>query len=247
MTHVGTRRIHFEATDSTNDRAAELARDPAFAGTVVTADVQTHGRGQHGRVWQSPPGSNVLMSVLLYPPPELRRPAVLTAFAAVAVAETVEHFTSRPVTVKWPNDVLVEGKKIAGILIEGGRHADFEPHSIVGIGLNVNQSGEDFVSGGLDAATSLALLAERRHDIAEVTRHLIGRLDAEYGSLLAGGVAELERRWVDRLGVVGREATIALMDGDESRGVVSAVGFDRVVLDDGRAIRSERIRHVRVY
>src|SRR2546423_15183345 len=89
LRHIGLRRIHLDATDSTNSRAAELARDPAHAGTVVTAEHQLRGRGQYGRTWETPPGTSVLLSALCFPPADLRRPAVLPAFAAVALAETI--------------------------------------------------------------------------------------------------------------------------------------------------------------
>src|SRR6476661_11245591 len=102
LRHIGRRLIHLDATDSTNSRAAELAHDSAHAGTVVTADLQTRGRGQHGRVWESPPGANVLLSALLFPPPALRRPVVLTAWAAVVVSETVLQVTGQQTTIKWP-------------------------------------------------------------------------------------------------------------------------------------------------
>ena len=101
-------------------RVAEFAHDPACGGIVVTADLQSCGRGQHGRVWESPPGVNVLLSTLLFPPPELRRPALLTAFAAVSVTETILEVTGQHSTIKWPNDVLLSGKKVCGILIECG-------------------------------------------------------------------------------------------------------------------------------
>src|SRR5215213_3318554 len=128
LRHIGRRHIHLDATDSTNTRAAE----PAHAGTVVSADLQTRGRGQHGRVWESPPGVNVLLSALLFPPPALRRPVVLTAFAAVVVGETVLQVTGKQSRIKWPNDVLLGGKKVCGILIEGGvAAADRDPHFVV--------------------------------------------------------------------------------------------------------------------
>src|SRR6478672_6804915 len=109
LRHIGRRRIHLDATDSTNSRAAELAPDSTHAGTVVTADHQLQGRGQYGRIWESSPGANVLLSALLFPPAELRRPAVLTAFAAVAVVETILRAASRQSSIKWPNDVLIDG------------------------------------------------------------------------------------------------------------------------------------------
>src|SRR2546423_115865 len=93
--HVGRRVVRYAALPSTNDLAASLASDPANGGTVILADEQTAGRGQYGRRWLAPPGSSVLMSVLLFPPPALRRPAILTAWAAVAVGETILHLTGR--------------------------------------------------------------------------------------------------------------------------------------------------------
>src|SRR4051794_19781376 len=204
LRHIGRRRIHLDATDSTNSRAAELAHDPAQAGTVVTTDLQTRGRGQHGRVWESPPGVNVLLSALLFPPPALRRPVVLTAFAAVVVAETILQVTGKQARIKWPNDVLLGGKKVCGILIEGGVAADRDPHFVVGIGLNVNPSADDFARLGLADATSLSMAVGQRLDVPEITQLLIRNLDAQYDRLLAGELAELEACWQWRLGLGDR-------------------------------------------
>ncbi|HKB01993.1 MAG TPA: biotin--[acetyl-CoA-carboxylase] ligase [Gemmataceae bacterium] len=253
--HIGRRHIHLEVTDSTNSRVAELAHDPAYAGTVVTADLQVQGRGQHGRVWHSPPGANVLLSALLFPPPRLRRPAVLTAWAAVAVSETVLQVTRQHSTIKWPNDVLLGGKKVCGILIEcgvapaPGKSPARDPYFVVGIGLNVNQTAEDFRRTDLAGATSLSMAVGRPLGVKEMTQLLIQNLDAEYDGLLAGGLAELEARWAQRLGLTGRVATAELMDATEVRGRLTGLGFDRVQLQtsDGtvRQLRPEEVRHLR--
>src|SRR6516225_4772837 len=116
--HIGRRVQVFDQLDSTSTRAAQLADDPHHHGTVILAGEQTAGRGQHGRGWQAPPGRAVLMSVLLFPPPSLRRPALLTAWAAVSVCETIREATSLQAKIKWPNDVLLQGRKVCGILIE---------------------------------------------------------------------------------------------------------------------------------
>src|SRR5947199_8393836 len=104
---IGRRTLVFDCVDSTNTVAARLADDPANDGAAVLAAEQTAGRGQHGRRWQCRPGDGVLLSVLLFPPPALRRPAVLTALAAAAVCETVRRLTGLPPRIKWPNDVLL--------------------------------------------------------------------------------------------------------------------------------------------
>jgi BirA family biotin operon repressor/biotin-[acetyl-CoA-carboxylase] ligase len=115
---LGRRTIVFDRLDSTNTYAASQADDPANDGLVVIAREQTTGRGQHGRTWQAPAGSSVLLSVLVFPPPALRRPAVLTAWAAVSVCETIRGLTGLQAQIKWPNDVLIHGRKVCGILIE---------------------------------------------------------------------------------------------------------------------------------
>lgn len=256
LRHIGRRHIHFDVTDSTNNRAAELAHDPANAGTVVTADLQSQGRGQHGRIWHSPPGTNVLLSALLFPPPELRRPAVLTAWAAVVVAETVLQLTGQQPRIKWPNDVLLDRKKVAGILIECGvrppaerRAEDPIPYFVVGIGLNVNQSAEAFARMDLPTATSLAIGAGRQLEVRDVTRLLVRNLDEEYDRLLCGGLLPLEECWAWRVGLVGKPVTVELMDATEIAGQLVAIGFGGVQLQgsDGavRTFMPEEIRHLR--
>lgn len=242
--YIGTRRIHLDVTDSTNSRAAELASDPANAGTVITADLQSQGRGQHGRVWHSPPGTNVLLSALLFAPPALRRPPVLTAFASVAVAETILQVTGKQSSIKWPNDVLLGGKKVCGILIEGGTQ-----HSVIGIGLNVNQSTDDFKRMDLPDATSLSLAIGKPLDVRGITEELIQNLDELLGRLLDGEIAALEECWAWRLGKTGQLATVELTDANEVRGRLRRVTFDllEVELANGevRQLRPEEVRHLR--
>src|SRR6266705_3544719 len=105
--HLDTRRIGqnvlvYDCVDSTNTRAAELAGDAANEGVVIFANEQTAGRGQHGRSWHCPPGGGIMLSVLLFPPMQLRRPVLLAAWVAVAVCATVEHFTRLEPRIKWP-------------------------------------------------------------------------------------------------------------------------------------------------
>src|SRR5262245_4281180 len=160
--HIGRRVWHFTSVESTNADAAALPPDPANHGLVILADEQTAGRGQYGRHWLSPPGSSVLMSVVLQPPAELLRPALLCAWAAVSVAEVVLAASRRQARIKWPNDVLLHGRKIAGILIEQGRS------TVIGIGLNVSQSAADFERSGLPLAGSLASVTGQEHAPSEI-------------------------------------------------------------------------------
>jgi BirA family biotin operon repressor/biotin-[acetyl-CoA-carboxylase] ligase len=129
---IGTPRVHHRVTDSTNQRAKELAARGAPHGTLVTADEQTAGRGRHGRVWVAPPRSAVLMSMVVRELDE--RFPLLPLVASVAVADACEELAPVRCEIKWPNDVWIERRKVAGILVEG-RPAD--GWAVLGIGLNV--------------------------------------------------------------------------------------------------------------
>jgi len=134
--------IH-ESIGSTNDRAAALAREAASAGTVVIAGTQTAGKGRQGRQFFSPEGTGVYMSLLLHPE-SLEHPEKITVTAAVAAAKTIEAISGRPTKIKWVNDVFMDGKKVCGILTEGGQMADGSFWAVLGIGVNLLQPETDF-------------------------------------------------------------------------------------------------------
>jgi BirA family biotin operon repressor/biotin-[acetyl-CoA-carboxylase] ligase len=237
---LGRRVLVFDRLDSTNSFAASLADDPANDGVAVLADEQIAGRGQHGRAWAAPPRSAVLLSLLLFPPPELRRPALLTAWAAVAVCWTVRETAGLPARIKWPNDVLLRGRKVCGILIEQGRGV------VVGVGLNVRQTDADFAAAGLPQAVSLASFAAPPPDPADVARKLLRRLDEDYDLLRGGDRATLEACWKWHLGLLGRTVRAECPEGPHE-GRLSEVAFDGVVLErPGGALTlpPERILHL---
>lgn len=226
MTNFIGRRVEVLAeVGSTNDRAAELAADPANAGVVVIAERQTAGRGRDGSAWLCPPGAGVLMSVVLFPLDDLNRPAVLTAWAAVSVAEVVRRSAGVQARIKWPNDLLVRGKKVCGILIEQRRGA-----TVVGIGLNANQTAADFAAAGLFGAASLAQFTGRRFDTRDLANELIAQLDAEYSQLLAGELAALESCWAWRVGLLGRAVELTATDGRSILGRLFEMTFETIAI-----------------
>ena len=171
---IGLPRIHHRATDSTNERAKELALAGAPHGTLVTADEQSAGRGRQGRVWVAEPGHALLMSLVLRSLDEL-----LPFRAAVAVAESI----SAPTQIKWPNDVWIDGKKVSGILAEGRPQ---EGWAVLGIGLNV--STQEVPAELADIATSLALagVSSSREEVLESLLASLERwLSAEPDEVLA--------------------------------------------------------------
>lgn len=226
--HIGRRVLLFDFVSSTNDVALEQE-----LGTVVHADVQTAGRGRHGREWICPPGAGVQLSFTLDPPAELRRPVVLTAWAAVAVAETVRRLTGIPARIKWPNDVLLHSRKVAGILIE------MKSIVVAGIGLNLNQTHEQFVAAGLPDAGSLSEVAGTPLNRDEAIKQLVSTLDEEYTAIIDGELATLESRWAWHMGLLGRDIELETIDADRHDGHLLHLAFDGVTVEDTTGKRFE--------
>lgn len=219
----------FARLASTNATALDLAEDLSRGGTIILARAQSAGRGQHGRTWQAPPGSSVLMSVLLFPPPALCRPALLTAWAAVSVVELIREVTELEATIKWPNDIYLRGKKVCGILIEQRKSAAGAPATVVGIGLNVLQPAQFFMDAGLALGGSLLTQSGRTLEPDEMARRLVCRLDAGYVRLHAGELGPLETAWRSGLGLLGR--TVAVESHHASyRGRLVDLSFDGVTI-----------------
>lgn len=236
---LGRRVLLFDCVDSTSTRAAALAEDPANDGLVVVADEQTAGRGRQGRTWQCPAGEGILLSALLFPPAQLRRPALLTAWAAVAVCDTVQEVAGLDPCIKWPNDVLVSNRKVCGILIEQGQA------TIAGIGLNVNQSADDFAA--LPHAGSLRSLVGHPLDRRAITKRLIHALDDWYERLNVGDAATLEQAWRERLGLAGRVVNVEIANRT-FLARLRALGFARIELElpDGatQKLLPEQVLHL---
>ena len=237
---IGGKVLVFDRVDSTNSLAAERSHDPLREQLAILSDEQLAGRGQHGRVWTAAPGSSVLLSLLLFPPNPLRRPAVLTAWAAVSVCTTIQQLSGAQATIKWPNDVHLDGKKVCGILIEQGRG------TVVGIGLNVRQAPQDFIDADLDA-TSLNQFVTQPLATEHVARTLLRILDAEYALLIQGELATLETSWKSRLGLVGKHVVAECANGVH-RGRLRELTFAGVELEQQEkpslVLRPEQVQHL---
>lgn len=214
------RRVHaYEATDSTMDVAHRLAGGGAPEGTVVTAEVQRRGRGRMSRRWISPKGKGITLSVILRPPLMLEQASQMTLLAAVAVAGTVEEQIGRRPQIKWPNDVLISGRKVAGILIELNAELNRIRYCVVGIGLNVNTPRRSLPAH----ATSLCEVLGSRVDRIAAARTLLRRLDRAYVDFLARGAGPLLMQWHTYADFLGSRVRVAaagrILDGQ-------AVGLD---------------------
>jgi len=225
---VGRRIQHFRQVDSTNNVAHHHAHDPANDGLIIVADVQTAGRGRLGRSWSSPPEDGILMSLVLFPPDPLRRPALLTILSAVAVCQTIQDTTGLNAAIKWPNDVYLRGKKVCGILVEQSCGPG-EPAAIIGIGLNVNTRAEVFAAAGLDQAGSLAMFHPQPLDRQDVFARLVACLDEAYGQALQGDLTDLEARWRWHSGLLGRQVQLTAR-GETHTGRLLDLGFDGILI-----------------
>ncbi len=219
----------FAVADSTNSRAVALAESEAPHGTVVCADAQTGGRGRFGRTWESPPGVNLYVSLLLRPPLEPPQAPQLTLVTAVALAAAVEGATGLSTRLKWPNDLYLGGRKAAGILAEMSADADRLRHVVIGAGLNVNAEGPDFPPALRGKATSLKIQAGRGFARVEVLARFLESFSDAYRRFLAEGLRGLLPEWRRRSLLDGRRVVIRLR-GEDVAG--TALGVD----DAGRLV-----------
>jgi len=219
-------RLHYFAEiDSTNILARRLAEQGARDGEIVIAEAQSQGRGRMGRRWQSPPFANLYLSVILRPRLLPANAPQITLMAAVALAETAAGFT-RGVAIKWPNDILVGGKKLAGILTEASCNAERLDYVVLGIGVNLNYRLAAMPDEIRLRATSLAELTGKSVSREDFFRRLIHALDRCYGELEEGGFARLAPRWAAHFELRGRRVRVESLDQST---IGTAVGID----DDG--------------
>jgi BirA family biotin operon repressor/biotin-[acetyl-CoA-carboxylase] ligase len=232
---IGHKVVHYFRVDSTNTVAQQMAAQGAAHGTVVLAEEQTAGRGRFGRVWYSERSSGIYTSIILRPPLAPSVAPVITLMAGVAVREGIERATGLAPDVRWPNDLLLEGKKVCGILTEMTAEVDRLHAVVVGIGINVNHSQipEELAA----IATSLRLQGSKVYSRVQVMAALLRQMEHHYQSLLKEGNESITRRWAatssyargKRIRVsTGREQFQATTDGLDVSGAL------RILRDDGR-------------
>lgn len=230
----------FRETTSTSDVVEKLARDGVAEGAVVFAESQTRGRGRLGRRWLSPPGAGLWFSVLLRPtcrPAEMTR---LTIAAAVAVARAVRQQTGLEPEVKWPNDLLLRGRKFAGILTELSGEQDRVRHAVLGIGVDVNLTATNLPADLRRQTTSLRLELGRPVLRAELAVALLRELDVVYGRLSAGQFEQVADEWESACTTLGREIEVAVGDR-RLKGRAEALDQDGSLLLRTRYGRIERV------
>ena len=230
---IGNNIHFFTEVESTNDVLFELARGGAPHGTVVVAECQTKGKGRLNRQWQSPPGCNIYASIALRPPMEPVYAPQITLMTGVAVADLLSEYCTGAVTLKWPIDVQIRGKKVCGILAEMSASARYGVDFIVvGIGINVNIRKNDFDESIRNMATSLT--EETGHNISrlDLTVKLFDRFDDLYTRLLKSGFGSIKDAWLAYCDMVGKQARVIFNDDVESGKVLGIDDFGALVISD---------------
>jgi len=222
-----------DVVDSTQAVLADLARAGAPEGTVVTARHQTAGRGRRGHHWWDAPGESLLCSVLLRPLVRAAQAPQLALVAGVAVTDALES-VSVTARIRWPNDILVDGRKIAGILPEGASDPDGRlAHVLLGIGINLEQT--DFPDEIAGRATSFRLVTGRTPDRDRMLDELLGAVDRHYRAWCREGFAAVSATWRRRSTTIGTQVRLPdgrdglAMDVDADGALIVDVGRDEVI------------------
>ena len=198
----------FEETNSTNDVVEKLARDGVKEGAVVFAEAQSKGRGRMGRRWISPPRKGLWFSVLLRPNLPPQAATKLTVAAATALCRAIRRQTSLQPSIKWPNDILMGGAKVAGVLTEMGAELDHVKHITLGIGIDVNLTAAEFPPDLRKTATSLRLQAGHPINRIDLAAAILHELDHDYVRVTSGAFEAVASDWEQQCGTIGRRVTI---------------------------------------
>lgn len=230
-TVVGRELRFFPSIGSTNDELKQAARAGAAEGLVFLTDEQTAGRGRRGRSWAAPSGSSLLVSVLLRP---TWLPAddafLLTMLCAVAAAEALST-PEKPVQLKWPNDLQIEGRKLGGILVETELSADRLHWTVLGCGINVNWNPAE-IPELAGHATSLAAELGHELDRRELLRALLSRIDAWYSTLRRGARSALIDAWRERLSTLGQAVRAETPQGMIEGQAIDVTATGALVIED---------------
>ena len=230
----------FEQTSSTNDVIEKLARDGVKEGVVVFAESQTKGRGRLGRKWLSPARKGLWFSVLLRPDLRPQAATQLTVAAATALRRAIVEQTGLAPEIKWPNDILIKGRKVAGVLTELSAELDHIKHIILGIGVDVNLAASEFPPELRKVATSLKAEAGRHIHRANLATAILRELDRDYERICNHRFAQVADEWGRHCSTLGRRVTIQI--GDRNlQGQAEALDDDGALLLRTQHGRLERV------
>lgn len=203
----GNKIYTFQTIDSTNNCAKTVANVGAAEGIVVIAEEQTEGKGRLGRSWQANSGENLTFSLLLRPKVHAEAINLLPLLVAVAVAQAIERTTKLKVECKWPNDLLINKRKVAGILIEGSVRQNVVDYVVIGLGINVNQT--QFPRELLQKATSLKLESNQEIDRTKLFKEILVSLETSYKPSIVNGLQSIVPSWLERATMMNKPIVVS--------------------------------------
>lgn len=212
----------YSVLDSTNNKAKQLAEAGAVEGTVVVADQQRFGRGRLGRVWQSPAGKGLWFSLILRPRVLPEFGAQVTLLMAVAIVDALERATGLSAKIKWPNDILVNQKKICGILSELTLTEDGINYAIIGVGINVNLEREDFKDGLADIASSVFLETGNKWNCNKVLQAILHSFERRYEEWQQNGFSHIRSEWKNKNCTLNSKVAVK----DDARVIFHGIAMD---------------------
>ncbi len=230
---IGKNIIFKTHVDSTNNLAKEIALNDAKEGTVVVAEIQTEGRGRLGKKWKSESEKGIWMSIVLKPKIHPEKLQTVTLAAAVSVANTIKNLYGITVGIKWPNDILIDNKKVCGILTEMNCEADMINFVVVGIGINVNQDKRDFPKEIKNIATSIKMNRSENDYInrSEIIKRILLEFEGLYNKVVLGDSDYIISEWKKYPYMIGKKIT-AEIDGKMVCGTAKDISADgRLVLE----------------
>lgn len=233
---LGRKILHLEETETTQRIAHEQAQQGAPEGTLIVCDYQTNGRGQLGRTWHETRGAGIAMSLILRPEAPLHQAGQLTLIAGIALAKVLRTLQV-PVTIKWPNDLLIANRKVAGILTEMQTEADRINSVIIGIGINVQH--KDFPEVLVDRATSLKQATGQSFARAEIVALFLNEFEHMYQRWLIDGFASFVSEWEHHADRLNQEVTLRTRQ-------VSVTGYLRGIQSDG-TLQVETVEGIKTF
>jgi len=221
---LGQSLFVFEELPSTNTYALQLGKSPTPQGTVILADRQTAGRGRLQRSWFSPPGANIYGSVIFSFTKSFYAMGWIPLMAGTALAQAIGDHTNLQLTLKWPNDILINERKVGGILCESFKRNVEETCVVIGFGINVNLPQTTFPKDLQQIATSLQIQAGRPLDRHQLLTIMIAALEQSWEALLTKGPPSCRLAYIGRCSTLGSQIQVQFPDGRQIQGVAQSIG-----------------------
>ncbi|MCL2155280.1 MAG: biotin--[acetyl-CoA-carboxylase] ligase [Leptospirales bacterium] len=236
---IGKKNIYiFQETDSTNIQAFNLALSGVEEGSIIIAESQTSGKGRLGRNWVSPSGKNLYLSIILRPKILTLHAPRLTLVTAVALSETLDDFKIFDHRIKWPNDILLNGRKLSGILTEMKGDCDTIDFIIIGVGVNLNSSSNDYHDDIRDSIISLKEFTNTEINRIEFLQSLLVNFERNYFDFIQRGFDEILSKWIKKSSIINQKIKVTEHENIFTGIVIEVTSDGNLIVQAGTEIHT---------